>query len=502
MFNALFLLQINHIFKKLNMTINCKKDKKLLKKLSLPTVLGAVLLSTTFSLAIGINKSEAKIIESVTENISEASGNEASGAKGGPSCNKLENVSTFIDNTAHPVRAGKQAVRHWVNRCGERSELRMKKTKIGQTYWYGWSMYLPPDWQDTSEGMDIFSQWATYPTPRNGNFTCGANGSYIVRNGSNVVFKFQHKGDSTDIQCDRYTLAKISDIRGKWVDFVMQVKWTGDKDGFMKLWMKTGDGAYAQKVDYQGRTYWNDEGEGPYFKTGLYKGDPNFKGPAPRYLYTDEYRLGDSSSSFAEVSLGSAAPEVAPIKDTKPTTPTPTTALISEDFSASANNFTVESGGTWSVSSGKYMLTNTAKDVTAPNGNISVHKTSLAAGDFTLSADASAKASSSSWDDFAIAYNYQDIDNYYFASFNEKDDDNTNGVFKVEDGVVTQIANFSSLITAETTYNIKVEKTGDTTKVYRNGSLLSTVKDSTFNGGKVGFGSRNNPATFDNLKVE
>ncbi len=81
----------------------------------------------------------------------------------------------------------------------------------------------------------------------------------------------------------------------------MHVKWTGDSGGFLKLWTRTGGGEYSQEVDYQGRTYWNDEGEGSYFKMGLYKGDPNFKGPAPRYLYTDEYRMGDSSSSFEEV---------------------------------------------------------------------------------------------------------------------------------------------------------------------------------------------------------
>lgn len=270
------------------------------KKLSLLEAISAVVLGTTFVLAVTVNKSNAAIIDAVVENIGEANATEYFGAKGGSSCNKLENVTTFVDHTIHPVRGGKQAFRHWVDRCGERSEFKMKKTQIGQTYWYGWSMYLPSDWQDTGEGFDIFSQWATYPTPRNGKFTCGGNGSYIVRNGNDVVFKFQHKGDNTDIQCDRYTLAKISDIRGKWVDFVMQVKWTGDKDGFLKLWMRTG-GEYAQQVSYQGRTYWNDEGEGPNFKMGLYKGSPNFKGPAPLYLYTDEYRLGDSISSFAEV---------------------------------------------------------------------------------------------------------------------------------------------------------------------------------------------------------
>ena len=173
----------------------------------------ALALGVALPLAIAPNKVEARIIESVTEDVDEAGGIEASRSKGGGSCNVLENVSTFEDNSVHPVRGGKKAFRHWVNRCGERSELRMKKTQIGETYWYGWSMYLPPDWEDTNQGLDIFSQWATYPTKRNGNFACGANGSYIVRNGKNVVFKFQYKGDDEDIQCDRYNLAKISDIR-------------------------------------------------------------------------------------------------------------------------------------------------------------------------------------------------------------------------------------------------------------------------------------------------
>lgn len=273
---------------------------KLSNNLSLAGTIGAVALLSTLSLTIA-PKSEAKIIESVVESTSEANATEAERAKGGSSCNRLENVSTFEDNSLHPVRSGQKAFRHTVNRCSERSEFRMKKTQIGQTYWYGWSMFVPKDWGDSDPGFDILTQWATYPTKRNGNFTCGANGSYITRNGNNVVFKFQHKGEDTDIQCDRYNLAKISDIRGKWVDFVMQVKWTGNKDGFLKLWTRTGDGEYSQEVDYQGRTYWNDEGEGPNFKMGLYKGDPNFKGPAPRQLYTDEYRMGDSSSSFEEV---------------------------------------------------------------------------------------------------------------------------------------------------------------------------------------------------------
>ena len=252
-------------------------------------VFGAVLLPMA-------GKSHAEIIDAVTEDVNQ--GDQSLG-KGGSSCNKLENVTTFMGNTSHPVRAGSQAFRHALNNCGNRSEFSMKKTTIGGTYWYGWSVFIPSDWKDAANGFDIIAQWATYPSPRNGKFSCGANGSYMVRNDDTMIFKFQYQGDNSDVQCDRYPLAKISQMRGKWVDFVVQAKWTGNTDGFLNLWMKIGDGSYSQKINYQGRTYWNDEGSGPYFKMGLYRGSENTS--PSNSIYTDEYRLGDASSSFEEV---------------------------------------------------------------------------------------------------------------------------------------------------------------------------------------------------------
>ncbi|PPS41148.1 polysaccharide lyase [Chroococcidiopsis sp. TS-821] len=451
----------------------------------------------------------AAIIDSVTDDISNARGREFAQDKGGSACNKLENVTSVMGSTIHPIRAGKQAFRHWVNRCGERSELAMKKTVIGQTYWYGWSMYIPSDWQDPSDAYDILMQWATYPSPRNGRFACGANGSYIMRSGNNISFRFQRKGENADSECTSYNLGTLPELRGKWVDFVMHVKWTGNTDGFLKLWTKVGNGTYTQNVDYKGRTFWNDEGEGPYFKMGLYKGDPNFKGAAPRVLYTDEYRLGDANSSFEEVAPGGSTIEPKPpAPQPKPEKPQPLPEtpklLIFEDFSSttSGNNFTVESGGTWSVRNGKYELRDSDRSLPqSPNRNISVHNKSIS-GDFTLTADASATATSSRWDDFSIIFNYQNPNNYYYASFNESDDDKTNGIFKVVAGVATQVANFNSLIRGGTTYSIKVERSGNTINVYRDNILQATVQDTTFNSGKVGFGSFNNSATFDNLKVE
>jgi hypothetical protein len=282
-------------------------QKKLSVRSALGSALGVAVLGTSFFLSVGVNKSHAEIIDSVTENISQASGRHFSSAKGGSACNHLQNVTTFMGNTAHPVRAGQQAFMHQVDRCGERSEFEMKRTEIGKTYWYGWSMFIPSNWQDSDAGGEVVSQWLSFPGPHDFRKACGASASFIARGRSGTsrdrfYYFLQHAGDTVEIECNKFPLTKVSEMRGKWVDFAMNVKWTGNKDGFVKLWMKIGNGSYTQKVDYKGRTFFNDEGAGPYFKMGLYKGDPNFAGPAPRIIYTDEYRLGNDRSSFEEVS--------------------------------------------------------------------------------------------------------------------------------------------------------------------------------------------------------
>ena len=50
-------------------------------------------------------------------------------------------------------------------------------------------------------------------------------------------------------------------------------------------------------------------------------------------------------------------------------------------------------------------------------------------------------------------------------------------------------------------YAVKVERIGSTINVYRNNVLLATATDSTYTNGKVGFGTKSDKATFDNLIV-
>jgi hypothetical protein len=175
--------------------------------------------------------------------------------------------------------------------------------------------------------------------------------------------------------------------------------------------------------------------------------------------------------------------------------------LISENFTSGAANFTVVSGGTWSVTSGKYVLTNPVNGPAGSgNGNISTHNTSVS-GDFTLTVDASATATSALWNDFSVLFNYQNSTNYYWVSFNESNDGGTSGLFKIVNGVQTQLADITSLITAGTTYAVKIERTGSTYRAYRNNVLLATATDTAFTSGKVGFGTLNDGASYDNLVV-
>ena len=243
--------------------------------------------------------SQAKILDFCTEDMNEAQGQEYAKSKGGPENNKLTKVE-------YPVRAGKRAFKHWVNNKGERAELAMKRTEIGGTYWYGWSMMLPEDF-DFSGSQTIVMQLATWPSPRNGKFPCSANGSYMmVDSEGRLVFLLQRQGENEDAVCEKFiVMNNVSDARGDWIDFVMHAKWTGDPDGFLKFWVKKkNDAKYFQKIDYKGRTFWNDEDKGPYFKMGLYMGDPGWTGPPERTVYTDEYRMGNAACDFDDVDPG------------------------------------------------------------------------------------------------------------------------------------------------------------------------------------------------------
>jgi hypothetical protein len=175
--------------------------------------------------------------------------------------------------------------------------------------------------------------------------------------------------------------------------------------------------------------------------------------------------------------------------------------VIGEDFGTSAGGLTAVAGGTWGVASGRYVLSAPADGGEAvPNANIAVDDT-VVTGDFTLTASAAATATDSPFNDFSVIFGYRDPADYWFASFSEGNDANTSGIFRVAAGARTQLADITTPIVAGTLYPIRIERQGASIRVFRSGERVASVSDPTLRDGRVGFGSRNDGGTFDDLVV-
>ena len=180
---------------------------------------------------------------------------------------------------------------------------------------------------------------------------------------------------------------------------------------------------------------------------------------------------------------------------------------LTDDFTASNSNWTNVSGGIWTVTGGKLQLTVPATPTgSQPNGNIRVHNTGFS-GNFNYTVDASVTANAgSAFDDFSVIFGYVSATNYYYASFNESNDAATNGLFYYNGTTSTQVVDFTALITSATTYTVKIEYIGTTLKVYRGPAGGSLTLYATYTvtlpaSGKIGVGSKNDSATFDNALV-
>jgi hypothetical protein len=190
---------------------------------------------------------------------------------------------------------------------------------------------------------------------------------------------------------------------------------------------------------------------------------------------------------------GAVVPSAAPA----PTGPT----LIDDDFAADAGGMEAVEGGTWGTASGRYVLSAPADEgVDVANANLAVHPT-VVSGDFTLSALAATTPTASPFNDFSVVFGYRGPADYWFASFSEGNDDNTSGIFRVAGGVRTQLADIAVPIAAGTLYPVRIERRGAAIRVFRSGEQVAAVDDGSLGDGRVGFGSRNDGGTFDDLLV-
>ncbi|MDQ3291213.1 MAG: polysaccharide lyase [Bacteroidota bacterium] len=170
--------------------------------------------------------------------------------------------------------------------------------------WFGFSIRVPEDWRviDSTKSTDIFLQihdrpdpCETYRTPPlallidQNKFTALA---YSDSNPCSANVYPRGKGTT------RQTVMEQPLIKGKWVDWVIHVKWSYKNDGLLEIWQ---DG--RKVTTYKGPIGYNDT-KSMYLKTGLYhisNGDGWPKGLKRRVLYYDDIRMGNQQASYADV---------------------------------------------------------------------------------------------------------------------------------------------------------------------------------------------------------
>jgi hypothetical protein len=159
------------------------------------------------------------------------------------------------EKDGHPVRSGKKSIRFevregdcgqdeqggWSDCKGDRERHELSANQKGDTmskgeYWFSWSLYFPEDHQNL---------W-----PLSNNY-----GQFHQKDGPPVfMFKELRSGYSVirtigDVDYHEKRLIHKDDMKGKWHDILINVKWSKKDDGFFKLWVND-----KLKYDYKGPT--------------------------------------------------------------------------------------------------------------------------------------------------------------------------------------------------------------------------------------------------------
>ncbi len=251
------------------------------------------LLFLPFAPALAETDARAGLIDSVADGL---------GSHWTINTNGPEATVETVSAPEHPVRTGTHSIRHSLGPGAEnyRAEYTGIKTGIGSEYWYGWSLYFPEGYRMDRWGT-IVSQWHRWPAnPANpARLPGGGGGAHLVLGRGDVLdFTLHFEGETpTSAEAARFTVAQRARL-GVWHDFVMHVRWTGDRDGFLRLWHREADGEYRLAVDHEGATWWNNEDSGPFFKAGMYT---HREAENAGYLYSDGYRLGGADAGFEAV---------------------------------------------------------------------------------------------------------------------------------------------------------------------------------------------------------
>lgn len=199
---------------------------------------------------------------------------------------------------ADPVQAGNLVARFELRhgdprvRSGNRAEIRETTfmAPFGEELWYRFRTLIPEEWPDQNVRC-VIAQWHSVPDWMRGEVWRSPvlaieyrDKAFVVR----ICHSNERIQEDNSVRSNNKTrLYKSADLaqKGRWHDFVIQVHWSWESDGYLNVWI---DG--QQVVSYKGPVgYWDEEG--PYFKMGIYRDETH----DTFILYHDDYRRGTSA---------------------------------------------------------------------------------------------------------------------------------------------------------------------------------------------------------------
>jgi len=175
----------------------------------------------------------------------------------------------------------------------------------GAVRWYAWSTFIPAGTRP-AETHTILAQWHRWQEGmRRGPFswaTGNPNVFAISKETDRYYLHFSWQPDpSVKSKAGRQTSnvpvegdRTYHEDEGRWVRWVARARWSMHDDGQFTLWR---DG--QQVAHHDGANYLNMP-RGPYFKCGIYTGNPWEGGVDKVVTYTDDVLIGDERCCLAD----------------------------------------------------------------------------------------------------------------------------------------------------------------------------------------------------------
>ena len=224
---------------------------------------------------------------------------------------KREHVVKIVNKSDnHPVRFGKQSLRFEV-RAGdgwgwdarndrERVELLICCVNK-KTTWTSWSLYLPKDYKIIFPAKTMLAQF--HNDADNPPAFAFENQSHVERKGGGYwieVDNYINGGDNVPIK-----LLDKSQMHGKWIDILVNAKWTHKKDGFFKIWING-------KLAFHHKNKKKKKGELIEFHVGVYRSylSRTNKPDPTQIAYYDEIRHAKSCKKLKLKNLGYSCKEI------------------------------------------------------------------------------------------------------------------------------------------------------------------------------------------------